>query len=44
PYLGLGRPAKAGDISRSIRLIEKALLVWLIIYTITIFGLYLLTQ
>ena len=41
PYLGLGRPAQASDISRSIRLIEKALLVWLIVYALTIFGLYL---
>jgi adenosylcobinamide-phosphate synthase len=44
PYLGLGRSAQAGDISRSIRLIEKALLVWLIVYAITVFGLYLVSQ
>jgi len=41
PYLGLGRPAQVGDISRSIRLIEKALLVWLIVYAIIVLGLYL---
>jgi len=44
PYLGLGRPAQAGDISRSIRLIEKALLVWLIVYAVVVLGLYLLSQ
>jgi adenosylcobinamide-phosphate synthase len=43
PYLGLGRPAQASDISRSIRLIEKALLVWLIVYALIVFGLYLVS-
>jgi adenosylcobinamide-phosphate synthase len=34
PYLGLGRPAQAGDIPRSIGLIEKGLLIWLMGYAI----------
>jgi adenosylcobinamide-phosphate synthase len=33
PFLGLGNPAQAADIPRSIKLIEKTLLLWMLIYT-----------
>jgi adenosylcobinamide-phosphate synthase len=39
PYLGLGRPAQANDIPRSIGLIEKGLLIWLMVYAIILFAL-----
>jgi len=39
PYLGFGRPAQANDIPRSISLIEKGLLIWLVVYAIILFVL-----
>jgi adenosylcobinamide-phosphate synthase len=39
PYLGLGRPAQASDIPRSIGLIQKGLLIWLVVYAIILFTL-----
>lgn len=38
PYLGIGKPAQSIDIKRSIRLVEKSLLVWLlVVLTISIY-------
>lgn len=37
PYLGVGEPAKAIDIKRAIRLIEKSLLVWLVLFVLLLF-------
>jgi adenosylcobinamide-phosphate synthase len=39
PYLGNGKPAQVADIPRSISLIEKGLLIWLMVYAIILFAL-----
>ncbi len=37
PYLGAGDPAKSVDIKRSIQLIQKSLVVWLVLFTLLLF-------
>ena len=41
PLLGQGNPARAADIPRSIKLVEKTLLLWLLIYAALLPALYL---
>lgn len=36
PYLGIGSPVESKDIARSITLIEKALVIWLLFVTLTL--------
>lgn len=38
PYLGVGDEVKASDIERAIRLIQKSLVVWLVLFALLLFA------